>query len=309
MTRQLPPLASLRAFEAAARHLSFKQAAEELGVTPTAISHQIRQLECYLGQPLFERHPRQVKLTPGAQNLYWVLRDGFDAFGRAVEEVMRQPRRAVVTLTATHAFAARWLVPRLARFQTIHPEIDLRLLATDEILPLGPAGADLAIRYGRSGISQAAAATPLFVDRYAPVAHPCLNLRAPEDLANHPLLHFEWCKPHPTNPTWPRWFKEAGMPAPTSASLHFSDEAHAIQAALAGHGVALLSIVLVADDIASGALVHPFGPVLNSKTCYLMQAKDRVDDPALAAVRAWLLEEARRPLPDPAGPRSAQLDG
>src|SRR5512134_950152 len=127
--RRLPPLAGLRAFEAAARLLSFKRAAEELHVTPTAISHQVRQLEEAVGARLFERRTRQVLLTAEGQVLLPVLRDGFDSFARALEGLTRRHRRATVTLSATPAFTAKWLVPRIAAFRKARPDIDLTLLA------------------------------------------------------------------------------------------------------------------------------------------------------------------------------------
>ena len=147
--RRLPSLAGLRAFEAAARHLSFKPAAEELHVTPTAISHQVRQLEAALGAPLFERRTRQVVLTPEGHVLLPVLSAGFDSFARTIEGLTRRSRRAVVTLSATPAFAAKWLVPRLAPFRKQRPDIDLRLLATLEVVDVKSGVADLALRYGR----------------------------------------------------------------------------------------------------------------------------------------------------------------
>ena len=144
--RRLPPLAALRAFEAAARHLSFKRAAEELLVTPTAVSHQIRLLEETMGLRLFERRTRQVVMTEAAQRLYPVLRDGFDAFARTIDGLSAKPRPSTVTLTATRAFTARLLVPRVASFQERRSDVTLRLLAADEPVDLAAGTADLAIR-------------------------------------------------------------------------------------------------------------------------------------------------------------------
>src|SRR3546814_17171219 len=129
--RRLPPMSSLRAFEAAARHGSFKHAAIELAVTPTAISHQVRALEEYLGGRLFDRRTRQVVLTADAQPLYVVLREGFDSFADAVDHLTASRKRAAVTISATTAFTAKWLVPRVSRFQAMHPDVDLRLHASD----------------------------------------------------------------------------------------------------------------------------------------------------------------------------------
>lgn len=289
--RRLPPLAALRAFEAAARHLSFKRAAQELFVTPTAVSHQIRVLEEDLGVKLFERRTRQVVMTAEAQALYPVLRDGFDAFARAIEGLTRRPDRAAVTLSATRAFTARWLVPRIAGFQRAHPDVDLRLLATDEVVDLAAGAADLAIRYGR-GPHAGLAAEPLLVDRFAPVAHPSIGLLTPADLARATLIHFEWSKADPENPTWPRWYQAAGLGAREGpAGLFFTDESHAIQATLAGHGAGLLSLTLLSAELESGTLAQPFGPVLDGMTYWLVQAPDRPPTEAAAALCAWLRAE------------------
>ena len=290
--RRLPPLASLRAFESAARHLSFKRAAAELFVTPTAISHQIKLLEETIGTRLFERRTRQIAMTAAARTLYPVLRDGFDAFAQALDALAKQPSREIVTISATRAFTARWLVPRVAAFQKRLPEIDLRLLAADEVVDLKAGAADLAIRYGRRPVA-GLRGDPLTIERYAPVAHPSLGLHKRADLDRFPLIHFEWHRDAPDNPTWRRWLKAAGMRASEKAGLHFTDESHAIQATMAGHGIGLLSLTLVADEIASGALVIPFGPKIPGKTGYLVRADEREPRAAVGAVRTWLLSELR----------------
>jgi LysR family transcriptional regulator, glycine cleavage system transcriptional activator len=289
--RKLPPLASLRAFEAAARHLSFRRAAEELAVTPTAVSHQIRQLEERLGVRLFERHTRQVVATAAALELYPVLRDGFDAFARAVEAVADRRARRSLTLSATSAFAARWLIPRIGSFRRAHPGLDLRLHASDEPVRLDGRDIDAAIRYGR-GPYPGLAALPLAADCFAPVCSPALRLRRRADLARWPLLHFEWRNRRADNPTWRRWLEQAGVrEVSPDAGVVFSDENHAIQAALAGQGVALLSLLLVAPDLRSGALVQPFGPALEGYRYHLVHAPDAPRREELAALAAWLQAE------------------
>jgi LysR family glycine cleavage system transcriptional activator len=287
--RRLPPLAALRAFEAAARHLSFKRAAEELLVTPTAISHQIRLLEETLGLRLFERRTRQVAMTDAAQRLYPVLRDGFDAFARTLDGLSAEARPRAVTLTATRAFTARRLVPRMASLQQRRPDIVLRLLAADEPVDLAAGTADLAIRYG-SGLYPGLRSQPLGIDRMAPVAHPGLGLTAPEQLAGHRLVHFEWRVAHPDKPSWPRWFAAAGLPEPSAGALHCSDESHAIQAVAAGHGVGLLSLTLVAEELANGTLVQPFGPAIEGMGFHLLRRPGPESEP-VAAVRDWVLAE------------------
>lgn len=289
--RKLPPLASLRAFEAAARHLSFRRAAEELAVTPAAVSHQVRQLEERLGVRLFERHTRQVVATDAALELYPVLRDGFDAFARALEVVSHRRGRRSLTLSATSAFAARWLVPRIASFRRAHPGLDLRLHASDEPVRLEGRDIDAAIRYGH-GPYPGLVALPLAGDRFAPVCSPALGLHRRADLKRWPLLHFEWRHRRADNPTWRRWLEQAAVRGvDAEAGVVFSDENHAIQAALAGQGVALLSLMLVAPDLRSGALVQPFGPRLEGYRYHLVHAPDTPRRDELEALGAWLQAE------------------
>ncbi len=290
--RKLPPLAALRAFEAAARHGSFKQAACELAVTPTAISHQIRSLEAQIGLSLFERRVRKVSLTEAGAQLYPVLREGFDAVEAAIRRITRSASRAQVTISATSAFTAKWLVPRMAGFRDRHPGIDLHIHASDEPVDLADGAADLAIRYGR-GPYPGLSTEILFTDRFAPVVNPRLGPVSLGSLESVPLIHFHWKRHHPLNPTWEAWFARAGLPwtAPPG-QLRFSDEGHAIQAAVAGQGVALVSLALVADEIASGHLVQPFGPALDGHTYHLAMRPDRAAIPGVAAAAAWLRAEA-----------------
>lgn len=291
MMRRLPPLSSLRAFEAAARHGSFKRAAEELAVTPTAVSHQIRAIEDYLGVPLFERRLRQVVLTSGGKSLFPVLRHGFDRFADAIALLRNAKSRAIVRISATPAFIAQWLLPRIARFQAAHPGIELALHASDAVVNITAGDADLAIRYGRGGYPDLHA-TLLFDDVFGVVANPLLKVAAPADLADVPLIHFDWRQEDADSPTWRTWFEAAGVPFDHRVDLRYSDESHAIQAAVAGQGAALLSLMLVHDDIAAGRLVQPFGPRLGSKSYHIVEASDRSRTSPAGLVREWLLEEA-----------------
>lgn len=289
--RRLPPLSMLRAFEAAARHGSFKQAAAELAVTPTAVSHRIRALEDHIGVRLFERRVRQVVLTRAGQQLFPALQQGFDLFDAALRRLASPAGRERVTISATNAFVAKWLLPRVARFREAHPGIDLQLHASDAVVDLAGQAFDLAIRYGR-GPYPGHRCEALFADAYVPVANPMLRVRTPRDLAAHPLVHFDWRCATPDAPTWPRWYVQAGLEAPPGqAALRYSDEGHAIQAAVAGQGVALLSQVLVADDIAAGRLEQPFGPGLPGYTYHLV-TREAGAPGAVDAVMAWLRREA-----------------
>ncbi|QPC87036.1 transcriptional regulator GcvA [Mesorhizobium sp. NBSH29] len=291
MRSRLPPLATLRAFEAAARRLSFKQAAGELGVTPTAISHQIRLLEQTLGIRLFQRLTRKVELTPAGKELYPVLRQGFDAFAHALTRVSGN-RRKVVTLSATASFTARWLVPRVSKFREQFPTVDLNLHASDDPVDLSTGVADAAVRYG-PGSYPGLKSVRLMANHFAPVCSAQLDLKEPVDLANATLLHSRWRHPDAQTPNWRRWFADARLDGiDPDAGITFNDDGHAVQAAIAGHGVALLSLVLVADDLASGVLVQPFGPVIEGHDFYLVHPENEA--PEVTILRSWLLRELER---------------
>jgi LysR family transcriptional regulator, glycine cleavage system transcriptional activator len=287
--RQLPPLAALRAFEAAARHPSFRQAADELAVTPTAISHQIRLLEETLGLALFARYVRRVALTEAGSILYPTLRDGFDAFQRTIAELSSQNRRKAVTLTATTFFTARRLLPALGAFRTRHPEFDLRLHAADELVDLTSGLADIAVRYG-AGPFEGLVAEPLLSERFGVLCSPQLGLSHPADLKRTTLLHAEW-KRRDMAPDWRRWTSLAGI---TDLAIgegpRFTEDGHSLQAAIAGHGATIGSLVLASPEIEAGLLVHPFGPVIEGETYYVVATRENLACADVQAVRDWLKE-------------------
>ncbi|WP_394824810.1 transcriptional regulator GcvA [Pendulispora albinea] len=288
--RHLPSLSALQAFEAAARHLSVKRAAEELAVTPTAVSHQLRRLELDLGVRLFHRRPRQLLITEEGQRLYPVLRDGFDAFAKAIRSLARSERKAIV-LSATQAFAARWLLPRMAQFRARFPDFTLHLHASDDVVDLRAREVDVAIRYGH-GNYPGLAVESLFADTFFPVCSPALKVRKPADLRARPLLHFEWRRTGPKTPTWGRWLKKAGIERKdTPSDVVFSEESHAIAAAIAGHGVALLSSLLVQDELTRGTLIRPFGPSLPGFHYHLVHLPETASEAGVVAIRTWLREE------------------
>ncbi len=261
--RRLPPLGTLRAFEAAARHLSFKAAADELGLTPTAISHQVRLLEEYCGEKLFRRRPRPLALSEAGARLFPAIRDGFDALASALSTVSGEAEAQPLRVTTTSAFASRWLVPRLSLWRAAHAQIALSIIGVDRVVKLDAGEADLAIRYARA--APQSASHEIFRDRFYPVCTPNLLSKGPSisrasDLAGYPLIHFDWFANDPMAPNWKRWFDTASMDNPKALrgrqiALSFREELHAVEAVLAGQGVALCSDVVVADDLASGALV------------------------------------------------------
>ncbi|MXN65322.1 transcriptional regulator GcvA [Stappia sp. GBMRC 2046] len=287
----LPPLASLRAFEAAARHLSFKRAADELGVTPTAISHQVRLLEEIIGSKLFERQPRKVALTEIGVMMFPPLRDAFSSMAKAVGQARRNTGQRAVTLTSTTAFAAKWLVPRIKRFSAQNPDITLRIHPSESVVDLHAGAADCAIRYGRAPFAELVS-EPLFEERFAPICNPRLGIRDLADLKHQTLLHSEWRKQDEFTPSWRRWCDIAGVTdIDTRGGAVFTDDSHVIQATIAGQGIALLSSVLVHDDLRSGLLTQPFGPDLAGLGYHFVYPEAAAGNANIQAVRSWLSAE------------------
>lgn len=287
--RTLPPLSALRAFEAAARHRSAKHAADELSVTATAISHQLRSLEDWLGVPLFLRRPRQLELTAAGRGLQADLEPAFDLMAHAVARLRSRPQRQSVTLSTTPAVASLWLLPHAAAFRDRHPGLDLHFHVTHEPVALDGHSADLAIRYGK-GRWPGLAADKLFDNVFVPACSPALKLRKPEDLVGQVLLHFDACRARSAPVGWTQWQARARVPAlDVDAGPSFSDETHAIAAAMAGQGVALMSCALIGEDLKHGRLVVPFGPELPAEPFWLVYPHARAGEPAVAAVREWVL--------------------
>jgi LysR family glycine cleavage system transcriptional activator len=231
-------------------------------------------------------------MTSAAQTLYTPLRDSFDAIAQAVERVSAIKAASTVTLTATMAFTSKWLVPRAASFRARFSGINLRLLASDDVIDLRTAAADIAVRYG-AGTYPGCRSQLLFQEMFAPVCSPHLNIRTPADLEDHALIHSEWRQLDEITPTWPRWYAKAGLPYQRPGSdIVFTDETHAIQAAVAGQGVALAGVTLVDDELTTGTLTVPLGPTLTGHGFYLVIPDSRLDDGSTEAVREWLTGEA-----------------
>jgi LysR family glycine cleavage system transcriptional activator len=295
MTARLPSLNGLRAFEAAARHLSFTQAASELNVTQTAISHQIKRLEQELGIRLFVRQNRALSLTPEAKEYLPGIRAAFNDLRLATDRLLRQDDH-VLTISTLASLAAKWLLPRLSAVQEAHPGIDVRITTSTSLVDFKSGGVDAAIRYGR-GQWPGLRADWLMADQMFPVCSPALlagkkPLKKPEDLADHVLLHTS-----PSNDDdWRLWLTAAGLTTDLSKQpgLSFDMVFMTIQAAIDGIGVAMGRTSYVRDDIAKGRLVVPFEITLPVDAgFYLVSPDGRADSPKLSAFRNWLVATAQ----------------
>lgn len=299
MSVRLPPMNTLRAFEAAARHLSFTQAAEELHVTQAAVSHQIRTLEEALGVRLFRRLNRAIRLTEEGQQFVSEVRKALSHLATAMEKLAAPDAGGPLTVSVLPSFAAKWLVPRLGRFRERHPEIDVRVSPSIQLTDFQRDDVDLGVRYGK-GRYEGLHSVRLMTEDIFPVCSPALlsgarALREPADLRHHTLLHDEVSR-HDESPDWRSWLQAAGVEGiDWRRGPGFSDSSMVIEAAAAGQGVALGHRWLAAADLESGRIVMPFGPVVPSKFAYYL-----VSPPAVAErrrvrlFREWLLEEAER---------------
>lgn len=312
MTYRLPPLAALRAFESACRHLSFKKAAAELHVTPAAVSQQIKALESYLGIPLFRRLTRALELTEHGAAMLPKIREGFECLAAAVETT-RETRDGALKVTAPPSFATRWLLPRLPRFLSAHPEVELSLASSpdtvdrrgetfvleDNLVDLREAASEIAIRYG-TGAYPGYRVEKIFAPKHVPVCSPRLlagnpPLRGPQDLCRLGLIHDDTIDDEERQLNWSDWFRIAGVAGiDADRGLRFSNAVLAVQAALDGQGVALALKPLVEAEVVAGRLVIPFDIAAPSPYAYFMVMPEAVARRAtVAAFREWLQAEAQ----------------
>jgi LysR family glycine cleavage system transcriptional activator len=316
MATRLPPLNALKAFEAAARHLSVKKAALELNVTPAAVSHQIRMLEDYLGIQLFHRYNRALELTDAARASLPKLREGFDCLIQAVDRLRTHVSGGVLTVSAAPSFAARWLMPRLHRFIVAHPEVDVRVSARMRRVMVDGKGdvaergtveawlddSDIVILYGHGNYPGMRVnklleldITPICSPRLLEGEHP---LRRPQDLAHHLLLHDDTGDLYDNESFWDVWLKAAGVGGiDSSRGPHFSHAVLALEAAIESVGVIATMPALAAEELAAGRLITPFPLRVPLASAYYLVCEENTSTrPAVAAFRTWLLEEAARPL-------------
>ena len=312
MSVHLPPLNALKAFEAAARHLSLKRAAQELNVTPAAVSHQVKALEEFVGVPLFHRLNRGLELTPAARDALPKLSEGFDNLAQAVARLRPQPDSGPVTVSVAPSFAARWLMPRLHRFFAAHPDIDVRITARTRLLNKPGQDvaverttienwleeSDVAILYGH-GDYPGYRVDKLVALTLAPICSPLLlqgkdPLREPQDLRLHPLVHDDTGTLFEGIGFWDMWLREAGVEdVDTSRGSHFGQPELALDAAGDALGVVATLPVLAATELAAGKLVLPFAlQVPLQSAYYLVCPEQSARRSAVAAFRDWLLGEA-----------------
>ena len=306
MARQLPPLNAARAFEAAARHLSFTLAADELAVTQAAVSHQVRALEDWLGVQLFRRANRRIELTDAGAAYLPGLRDGLDRIAASTAAVADRARRGPVHMSALQSLTARWLLPRLPDFYARHPEQDVLLAAGDRPVDLHREDFHLAVRFTTRARAEAQGlvATHLMDEAIFPVCGPGLaagppKLCTPSDLSGQVLLH-DKVDDTAEDPGWTVWCRAAGIAMPEAPARHFSDAALVLQAATAGQGVALARLSLVREDLENARLVRPFGPVVRTRFSYYALATPALaQQPRVRGMVDWLVEQARGQADDP----------
>jgi LysR family transcriptional regulator, glycine cleavage system transcriptional activator len=298
MNSHLPPLAALRAFEAAARLMSFSKAADELNVTPAAVSHQIHALEQDLGVKLFHRRNRSVALTASARVLLPGLSEAFAGIRASLGRLRAHSDTGTLTVTASPSFAAKWLVLRLHRFQERCPGIDVRISATDEVVDLTNGDFDLGIRYG-AGRYAGLEVELLAKNEVFPACSPRLletgpPLRNPDDLRHHALIYDQTVERDPLVPTWSMWLKAAGVKGmPAAPGLSFSAGHLALDAAIAGRGVVLALSTIAAADLAAGRLIRLFSLSLPDLFAYyIATAPGALDRPKVRLFRDWLRQEA-----------------
>ncbi|XXF75009.1 transcriptional regulator GcvA [Myxococcaceae bacterium GXIMD 01537] len=295
-------LNALRAFEASARHESFSAAAAELHVTPAAVGQLVRSLEEALGTPLFHRGTsgrKRLVLTEAAQRALPDIRAGFDRLSVGVARLKEGSSAGVLTVTVSPAFAAKWLLPRLERFQAAWPELDVRLDATTELLDFAARGVDIGVRYGVGGWPGLAAEKLLDEEVY-PVCSPALlrqsrRLRRPSDLGDLRLIHDRSVDARAGFATWDAWLEKAGAKGvETKRGLRINNSAAVLQAAIDGQGVALARSIMAHDDLAAGRLVRLFPEVEFPSVLayYVVYRPECATLPKLVAFREWLVREA-----------------
>lgn len=284
---RLPPLNALRAFEASARHLNFRVAAEELGVTQGAVAQHVRGLEADLGLKLFDRLPRTLAITDQGRRYAGQLRRAFELMTEATAALRPEPLRLTISVTPT--FAAKWLIPRLSAFTGQHPDIELRIVASDGLSNFQSDGVDIAVRYGRSPFGPGLVADLLFEQEIIAVCSPALLERSGQYL--HPSTVGRFTLLNDTHDLWPEFIERTlSVSVPTTRQVSFNQTSLAIDAAIAGQGLALTNRFLVEPDLATQRLAQAFEPTLRGNSGFYVVAPRRPHQPKPSTVvRQWLL--------------------
>lgn len=299
--RFLPGTGSLKVFEAAGRHLNFTRAAQELHVTPAAVSHQIKEFEEQLGERLMERTSRSMRLTEAGQILHVAVGEALAGLNRALQQLQRGITRRI-KVSASTSIAAKWLVPRLDDYMQLHPGAEVQLDVSDRVRDFSRDEIDVAIRFG-NGNYPGSRADRLFDNTIFPVCSPALltskkPLKHPRDLLQHRLIHVEWSGQGVTWPNWRMWMLAAGVSDYNETSgLYLDNSGLALQAAVDGQGVALGDSSLVSDDLAAGRLVQPFALTIKGPpqfAYYVISPIATQDEPLIKSFRDWILDEAAR---------------
>lgn len=303
MRRSLPPLNALRAFETAARHMSISVAANELRVTPAAVSHQIRILEDHVGLPLFMRNGRGLALTDAGAAGLRDLREGFARLCAAMDAIDSLGEAGVLSVSVAPSFAAKWLLPRLGSFQSAHAEIDVHVSASMQLTDFVKDGVDIAIRYGAGRYSDVAV-EQLLTESVVPVCSPEFlrehgPFYAPSDLVEATLLHDDSPDNDPSCPNWEMWLSAAGAKHIDAArGARFNQSSLVIEAAVLGRGVGLAKTALAARDLRQGRLVQPFPSQVNVDFAYYIVApRAKLNLPKVSHFIDWLRAEAASDLP------------
>ncbi|WP_192255954.1 transcriptional regulator GcvA [Mesorhizobium silamurunense] len=303
MSRLLPGTRALRTFEAAARHLNFTRAADELGLTPAAVSHQIKEIEDQLDLVLFTRTSRTIRLTEAGNVLHEASVDALDLLGRAVSRARKMSRgTALLKITLDAQFATKWLMRRVDDFRRQRPGVELRFDIASKLRDFDRDDVDVGIRFG-AGKYPGLCADRLFENVIIPVCSPALlragpPLKEPRDLFHHTLAHIEWSRQGITWPNWRMWMAAAGVDDfDDSRTIVFDTSTDVVQAALDGVAVALADFAMVANDLSEGRLIRPFelGIKVAPEFAYFLVYPEAVkDDGRVIAFREWLLDEVAK---------------
>lgn len=301
--RRLPPLNALRSYEAAARHLSFTRAAGELGVTPAAVSHQVKMLEDHIGIALFQRVNRQLVLTEAGEACLPGIRAAFDGLASAIDSISTAGRSGVLTVSVAPSLAGKWLLPRLERFKSVHPDVDVRVSPSIQLVDFASGETDVAIRYG-TGRYPGLTSELLISESVVPVCSPRLldgpqPLRSPADVRLHTLLHDDSPDEDASCPPWALWLKAAGVEGvDATRGPRFTQPSLVLEAAILGQGIALAKSTIAAADLAEGRVIKPFELTLPLEFAYyIVYPESKTLMPKVELFIRWLKEEAAATIP------------